>query len=84
MELIFEILFDFIVEGSVGAVGDKKVPLPLRIVAAVFLVALFGTLIAVCLYIGITEKNWVGFAIAGLIAVIIVAAVRKIIKKHRN
>ena len=84
MELIFEILFDFIVEGSVGAVGDKKVPLPLRIVAAVFLVALFGTLIAACLYIGITEKNWVGFAIAGLIAVIIVAAVRKIIKKHRN
>ena len=62
MELIFEILFDFIVEGTVGAVGDKKVPLPLRIVAAVFLVALFGT----------------------LIAVIIVAAVRKIIKKHRN
>jgi hypothetical protein len=32
-----------IVEGSIGAVGDKKVPLPLRILAAVFIIAVFGT-----------------------------------------
>ena len=35
MELIFDILFDLIVEGSIGAVGDKKVPLALRIAASV-------------------------------------------------
>lgn len=72
MELIFDILFDLIVEGSIGAVGDKKVPMPLRIIAAV------------CLYIGISEKNWIGFAIAGLIIVIIIGAVWKTIKRHRR
>ena len=84
MELIFDILFELIVDGSIGAVGDKKVPLPLRIIAAVFLVLVFGTLIAVCLYIGISEKSWIGFAIAGLIAVIIASAVWKTVKRHRN
>ena len=41
MELIFDILFELIVEGTIGAVGDKKVPLALRILAAVFLVLVF-------------------------------------------
>ena len=84
MELIFDILFDLIVEGSIGAVGDKKVPMPLRIIAAVFLILVFGTLVAVCLYIGISEKNWIGFSIAGLIIVVIIGAVWKTIKRHRR
>ncbi len=45
MEIIFDILFELIVEGSMGAVGDKKVPLPLRILAAVFLIVIFGGLV---------------------------------------
>ena len=84
MELILDILFDLIVEGTIGAVGDKKVPMPLRIIAAVVLVLIFGTVIAACVYIGISEKNWIGFAIAGLVAVIVVAAVLKTIKRYRK
>ena len=84
MELIFDILFDIIVEGSIGAVGDKKVPLPLRILAAVLLIAVFGTLVVVGLYIGISQKDWIGFAIAGLIVVIVLGAIWKTVKRHRN
>ena len=84
MELIFDILFDIIVEGSIGAVGDKKVPLLLRILAAILLIAVFGTLIVVGLYIGIKEKDWIGFAIAGLIVAIVLGAVWKTVKRHRN
>lgn len=84
MELIFDILFELIVEGTIGAVGDKKVPLALRILAAVFLVLVFGGLITVCVYIGISEKDWIGFALAGVVTVIIVAAVWKTVKRHRN
>ena len=84
MELILDILFEIIVDGTIGAVGDKKVPLPLRIIAAVVLILIFGTVIVACLYIGISEKNWIGFAIAGLVAVIVVADVLPTMKRHRK
>ena len=84
MELIFDILFELIAEGTISAVGDKKVPLPLRIIAAVIIVLIYGTILAVCLYVGISEKNWIGFALAGLITVAIAMALWKTIRKHRH
>ena len=68
MELIFEILFDLIVEGSVEALGEKKVPLVLRILAALFLIVVFGGLVGVLLFIGISDKNWIVAGIGVLIA----------------
>ena len=84
MEIILDILFELIVEGSLGAVGDKKVPLPLRILAAVLLIVVFGGLVGVMIYIGIDEKNW--FIIAGgvIIAIAVAGAVWKTMKKHRK
>ena len=84
MELILEILFDLIVEGSLEAVGEKKVPLVLRILAAAVLLVVFGGLVGVLLYLGISEKNWIVAALGVVIALMIGLAVWKTVKKHRR
>ena len=84
MELILEILFDLIVEGSVEAVGEKKVPLVLRILAAIVLIVVFGGLVVVLLYIGISEKNWIVAVLGVGIALMIGLAVLRTVKKHRR
>ena len=45
MELIFEILFELIVDGSLNADTDKKVPVIIRIIAAIILIVVYGGLI---------------------------------------
>ena len=84
MEIVLEILFEFIVEGSVGAVGNKKVPLPLRILAAVILTVIFGGLIGGLIYIGIDEKNLIILILGVIIALVVVAAVWYTVRKHRK
>jgi len=84
MEIIFDILFELIVEGSIGAVGDKKVPLPLRILAAVFLIVIFGGLVGVLIYIGIDEKNWIIIICGVIVALFVIAAVWQTVRKHRK
>ena len=84
MEIIFDIIFELIVEGSIGAVGDKKVPLPLRILAAVFLVVIFGGLVGVLIYIGIAEKNWIVLVFGVIIALAVIGAVWQTMRKHRK
>ena len=84
MELIFEILFDLIVEGSVEALGEKKVPLVLRIMAALFLIVVFGGLVGVLLFIGISDKNWIVAGIGVLIAFMVGLDVWKTVKKRRH
>ena len=84
MEIILDILFDLIVEGSIGAVGDKKVPLALRILAAVFLTVIFGGLVGVLVYIGLDEKNWIILIIGVVIALAVIGAVWQTVRKHRK
>ena len=71
MDIIFETLFELILEGSIGAMGNKKVPLPIRIIAAVFLFLLFGALIGGLLYLGISEGNWIMIVIAIVIVLLL-------------
>ena len=84
MEIIFEILFELIVEGSIGAVGDKKVPIPIRILAAVLLFLIFGTVVGALIYIGISEGSWILIVVGAVIGLLIVFAVWKTVKKHRG
>ena len=84
MEIILDIIFELIVDGSIGAVGDKKVPLPLRIIAAVFLIVIFGGLVGVLVYIGIDEKNWIILIIGVVIALAVIGAVWQTVRKHRK
>jgi hypothetical protein len=84
MEFIFGILFELIIEGSIGAVGDKKVPLVLRILAAVILIVVFGGLVGILIYIGIDEKNLPIFFCGVTVGVIVVLAVWRTAIKYRR
>ena len=53
MDFIFEILFELIVEGSLEAAGDKRVPMVIRVLACVFLIVIFGGIAALCIVSGI-------------------------------
>ena len=53
MEILFEFIFEFIVEGAVLAASEKRVPIPLRVLAAVFLIGLFGGVIFLLIFVGI-------------------------------
>lgn len=57
MEMIFEILLDLIIDGSLQAVQDKKTPLFLRIAAAAVLLTVYGGFVGFILYLGIHNKN---------------------------
>ena len=57
MEMIFEILLDLIIDGSLQAVQDKMIPLFLRIAAAAVLLTVYGGFVGFILYLGIHNKN---------------------------
>lgn len=84
MEIILEILFELIVEGSIGAVGDKKIPVPIRILAAVFLLLLFGAVVGTLIYIGISEGSWIAIVAGIAIALITVFVIWRTVRKHRD
>ena len=70
MDFIFEILFELIVEGSLEAAGDKRVPMVIRVLACVFLIVIFGGIAALCIVSGITDKNWIVGAAGGVLLII--------------
>ena len=57
MEIIFEIIFEIIIDGSLNAVSDKKIPLILRILSAIVLLIVYGGLVGLCLFWGIHDKS---------------------------
>jgi len=58
MDLILEFLLDLLLEGSVGAISEKRVPLPIRIVAAIILVVAYVGLIVFITYTAISDESW--------------------------
>lgn len=57
LEGLFEILFEIIVEGAFDAASSRRVPLPLRILAAVIVVGLFGGIVFLMIFGGIRCLN---------------------------
>ena len=84
MDFILELIFDLIVDGSIGAVGDKKVPMIVRVLACAFLIIVFGGIVALCVFIGIIEKQYWIIAIGLFIALVVGLAVWKAFKQHKN
>lgn len=82
MDFILQLIFELIVDGSVSSLDNKKVPLPLRILAAVFLIVVFGGIVALCIFVGINEKKWIVLAIGILIAVAVIIAAVSTVKKN--
>ena len=84
MEIIFEILFEIIVEGSLEASTDKKVPLWIRIIAGIVLIAVYGGLAGVLIYIGIRNKDWILLVIGIALLMYFVFGFRKVYRKYRS
>ncbi|MBQ7991366.1 MAG: hypothetical protein IJ251_10025 [Oscillospiraceae bacterium] len=77
METVFEIIFELLVEGSLGAVTDKKVPLALRIAAALFIAAVYGGLVGVLMYMGIRDSEPILLVIAAVILILTAVGIWK-------
>ena len=84
MEMILEFLFELIVEGSLEATADKKVPWPLRILAAVILIGVYGGLIGTCFWYGIREKSLIMLLLGIIILIITALGIRAVCRKHRR
>ena len=52
MEFVLELIFDIIVEGSIALGSEKKVPMPLRILALLIVLVIFGGFAAFLFIIG--------------------------------
>ena len=63
---------------------EKKVPLPVRIIAAAVLIVVFGGLIGFCFYCGIHDGDGIMLVLAALILVITVLGARAFYRKHRK
>ena len=83
MELIFEILFELIIDGSMNAATDKKIPVILRIIAAIILLVVYGGLVGLCFFFGIRNKSAALMLIGVFILTITILGIRKTYKNHR-
>lgn len=53
MDVLFEFIFEIIFEGTIELAKSRHVPLPLRILAAVIIIALYGGVIFLIVWTGI-------------------------------
>lgn len=90
MEFLFELFFEVIVEGAIAATSEKRVPIPLRILAAIFLVALFGGVLFLIIFTGILclqgeEKQPAVAVLMFIIEAVFVAGMTfKAVKRFKN
>ena len=91
MEFIMELIFELVIAGTFNGATDKKVPMPIRIFSAIVLLLIFGGLIALLAFLGITlimDGNAVRGSIvllaSGFIMLLFIYAFKKeYIKKRR-
>ena len=84
MEMLFEILFGIIVEGSLEASADKKVPLWIRIITGLILIVVYGGLVGFLLYEGIRSMNWGLLAIGIALLAFFAFGFRRIYRRRRD
>lgn len=75
MDMILEIILEVILEGAVDASTDRKVPLPVRILLAAVLIALYLGFFGFFLYLGIREGEPVVIAVVVFVFLMCAAAV---------
>ncbi len=82
-EIIFEIIFELVIEGSLELSMTKsiKVPLLLRILALLFIVAICGGLCAVFLIAGIKNEQPLLIGVSVFLLIMIIVA---FITKYRE
>ena len=57
MDIIFEVIFEIIIEGTVELAKSRRIPLPFRILAAVIIIALYGGIIFLIVWTGLECFN---------------------------
>lgn len=78
MEILIELILSIILEGSMELTTERRVPMPIRILLAVLLLAFYIGFCGIVIYSGIKMKNAI---IAGIgIFVLVIVAVTVIWK----
>ena len=75
MDVILEIVLTMILEGTMEFATEKKIPLFLRVLAAVLLLVLYAGVCGFLIYIGIVNKSRLTIGIALFLAVMVAAAI---------
>ena len=92
MEFVIELILEIIIEGTVEVGTSKKVPLPIRIIALLIFLLIYGALIGVIAMVGIgiwqdgnTSLSFMVFGIDIFIAMLVVCWIVKMyIKNYKN
>lgn len=74
---------ELILEGSLDASMEKKLPLPVRIIAAAFMIGVFGGLNGFCFCSGIHDRNGIMLIIAAVILAAAVYGARAVYRKQK-
>lgn len=91
MDILLELLFEIIIEGSLELGTTRKVPLPLRILALIIVLFVYGFLLFIIFMIGYDAAKEGNTGVAGmmyvtdaLLFILVVYAIRKKFKENRN
>lgn len=90
MDILFEFIFEIIVEGALAATSSRRVPLPLRILAAVIVVGVFGGAIFLIAFTGVlllrSEDNMTALAVLMFLIAALIAGmlIWKVVKFYKN
>lgn len=53
LEFVFELIFEIVFEGSIETASSRRVPMPLRVLAGIFVLAAFGGVVFIIVFTGI-------------------------------
>ena len=80
MDPLIQVVSDLIMDGSFRAVPDRKIPMAVRVTAAIILTAVFCSLTGFCFYLMIKDSSWQGKACGAVILLITLHAAYRFIK----
>ena len=84
MDVILEIICNLIIDGYNEAASDRKIPLAVRVIVAILLIAVYGGLTGSCLYQGIHDKSMLALVIGVLILLTGVSVIIQLYKKYKQ
>ena len=84
MDVILEIIFNLIIDGYNEAASDEKIPLAVRVIVAILLIAVYGGLTGFCFYQGIHDKSMLALVIGVLILLTGVSVIIQLYKKYKQ
>ena len=84
MDPFIQVILDLIMDGSVETVGSRKAPMPIRVIAAIILIAAFCSLIGFSFYLIIKDPGWHGKVCGALILLVSLYAAFRFFKVYQH